>query len=389
MALYNLGVHIEASAPTRIDLAGGTLDIWPLYLFHDGAQTLNAAISLRAHGARSRSRSDGTHRHRLGGRAIAGRGRSLVARCASITTCGCSAGCSTSSRSAASSCARDRESPVGAGIAGSSALNIAVCGALNAWTGGVADGRGAVPGRHERRGAGDRRADGRAGLPARRSTAASRPSSSASTACAGSALHVTRTSLQQRLALAYTNASRNSGHQQLGRHEAAHRRRSPGAGQLRENPRHRRRDARGARRGRTGRRSAVRSPPEWENRKQLAPGVTTPEIDAMLAAAAGAGALGRQGLRRRRRRLPVLFRRPRDASPAIRRGARPTPARGCWISRSRSGADRREIERAYHDSRRSAVHGQPRHRSRPHRDRRPSRDQGREPVQDSRISQRG
>jgi D-glycero-alpha-D-manno-heptose-7-phosphate kinase len=41
-------VHIDSSAPTRIDLAGGTLDIWPLYLFHEGSQTLNAAISLRA-----------------------------------------------------------------------------------------------------------------------------------------------------------------------------------------------------------------------------------------------------------------------------------------------------------------------------------------------------
>jgi galactokinase/mevalonate kinase-like predicted kinase len=41
-------VRISASAPTRIDLAGGTIDIWPLYLFHPGAQTLNAAISLRA-----------------------------------------------------------------------------------------------------------------------------------------------------------------------------------------------------------------------------------------------------------------------------------------------------------------------------------------------------
>ena len=40
---------VRASAPTRIDLAGGTIDIWPLYLFHDGACTLNAAISLRAH----------------------------------------------------------------------------------------------------------------------------------------------------------------------------------------------------------------------------------------------------------------------------------------------------------------------------------------------------
>ena len=45
---YNGGVHIESSAPTRIDLAGGTIDIWPLYLFHPGAQTLNAAISIRA-----------------------------------------------------------------------------------------------------------------------------------------------------------------------------------------------------------------------------------------------------------------------------------------------------------------------------------------------------
>jgi D-glycero-alpha-D-manno-heptose-7-phosphate kinase len=31
---------------------------------------------------------------------------------------------------------------------------------------------------------------------------------------------------------------------------------------------------------------------EWENRKQLAPGVTTAEIDALLAAAAAAGARG-------------------------------------------------------------------------------------------------
>jgi D-glycero-alpha-D-manno-heptose-7-phosphate kinase len=37
-----------ASAPTRIDLAGGTLDIWPLYLFHPGAVTLNVAIDRRA-----------------------------------------------------------------------------------------------------------------------------------------------------------------------------------------------------------------------------------------------------------------------------------------------------------------------------------------------------
>ncbi|MFH4246989.1 hypothetical protein WAI89_19740, partial [Acinetobacter baumannii] len=39
---------IEATAPTRIDLAGGTIDIWPLYLFHPGAMTVNFAISLYA-----------------------------------------------------------------------------------------------------------------------------------------------------------------------------------------------------------------------------------------------------------------------------------------------------------------------------------------------------
>jgi D-glycero-alpha-D-manno-heptose-7-phosphate kinase len=51
-------VRIVSSAPTRIDLAGGTIDIWPLYLFHDGATTLNAAISLRAH-AEIESRDSG------------------------------------------------------------------------------------------------------------------------------------------------------------------------------------------------------------------------------------------------------------------------------------------------------------------------------------------
>jgi D-glycero-alpha-D-manno-heptose-7-phosphate kinase len=41
-------MRIEARAPTRIDLAGGTLDIWPLYLFHQPAFTLNCAIDLYA-----------------------------------------------------------------------------------------------------------------------------------------------------------------------------------------------------------------------------------------------------------------------------------------------------------------------------------------------------
>ncbi|MGB7203063.1 MAG: hypothetical protein WBD16_12495 [Pyrinomonadaceae bacterium] len=40
---------IKSSAPTRVDLAGGTIDIPPLFLFHEGAATVNFAVSMRAH----------------------------------------------------------------------------------------------------------------------------------------------------------------------------------------------------------------------------------------------------------------------------------------------------------------------------------------------------
>ncbi|MGA2711463.1 MAG: GHMP kinase [Bryobacteraceae bacterium] len=37
-------MRVSAKAPCRVDLAGATLDIWPLYLFHDNVVTLNFAI---------------------------------------------------------------------------------------------------------------------------------------------------------------------------------------------------------------------------------------------------------------------------------------------------------------------------------------------------------
>jgi D-glycero-alpha-D-manno-heptose-7-phosphate kinase len=37
---------IVAHAPCRVDLAGGTLDLWPLYLFHPGAVTVNFAVNV-------------------------------------------------------------------------------------------------------------------------------------------------------------------------------------------------------------------------------------------------------------------------------------------------------------------------------------------------------
>jgi D-glycero-alpha-D-manno-heptose-7-phosphate kinase len=49
---------IESSAPPRVDLAGGTIDIWPLYLFHPGATTVNFALTLHAR-CRIETRDDG------------------------------------------------------------------------------------------------------------------------------------------------------------------------------------------------------------------------------------------------------------------------------------------------------------------------------------------
>jgi D-glycero-alpha-D-manno-heptose-7-phosphate kinase len=37
---------IVAQAPCRVDLAGGTMDLWPLYLFHPGAVTVNFAVNI-------------------------------------------------------------------------------------------------------------------------------------------------------------------------------------------------------------------------------------------------------------------------------------------------------------------------------------------------------
>jgi D-glycero-alpha-D-manno-heptose-7-phosphate kinase len=38
--------EIEVFAPARADLAGGTLDLWPLYCFHPGSVTVNVALAV-------------------------------------------------------------------------------------------------------------------------------------------------------------------------------------------------------------------------------------------------------------------------------------------------------------------------------------------------------
>jgi D-glycero-alpha-D-manno-heptose-7-phosphate kinase len=281
-------VYIESSAPTRIDLAGGTLDIWPLYLFHENAQTINAAISLRARcaiqprAARGLSIVSGdtgrrvdvahwsdlrdNHELRLLGRLL----HYFQADGIEVHT--------------------QSESPVGAGIAGSSALNIAVCGALVAWSGrersdaelmqvamnveaqaidvptGVQDYRPALYGGIS---AVELAVDGVRRIP----------------------LPVSPDELQRRLVLAYTGASRNSGinnWEVTKRHIDGDRNVQQRFARIR--------DIAVAMRGALERQAwdevGRQIGEEWENRKGLAPGVTTPEIDAILGAAKDAGATG-------------------------------------------------------------------------------------------------
>jgi D-glycero-alpha-D-manno-heptose-7-phosphate kinase len=279
-------VRIVSSAPTRIDLAGGTIDIWPLYLFHDGASTLNLAISLRAH-VEVESRTDeaielrsidtnrtvrATHWTALDGDSelalLALLARHYRLSNATVTTRG--------------------ESPAGAGIAGSSALNIAVCGALARWTNaptapehllqvamnvecqtirvptGVQDYRPAFYGgiaAIELGVAGVRRV----------------------------ALDVDARELERRIVLAYTGAPRHSGTNNweiTKRHIDGDRHVFDCFERIRDTAVAMRAALELGNWDEVGRQIAI----EWDNRKRLAPGVTTPTIDALIARAQTAGA---------------------------------------------------------------------------------------------------
>ncbi len=116
--------RLAASAPARIDLAGGTLDIWPLYLLHEGALTVNVALDMRAR-VEARTVRDGRMRLvsrdrrmsvvRSASRPVRhGERLELLARLASAL--GPARGIALTS---------ECEAPAGSGLGGSSALAIA------------------------------------------------------------------------------------------------------------------------------------------------------------------------------------------------------------------------------------------------------------------------
>jgi D-glycero-alpha-D-manno-heptose-7-phosphate kinase len=278
-------VRITSSAPTRIDLAGGTIDIWPLYLFHQPAVTINAAISLRAHCTIDPrpdgrivivSEDTGERVEAAGPSALGVDTLPLIARLVKHFD---ARGLTITTRS---------DSPVGAGIAGSSTLNIAVIAALAAWTG--------------RAMSGDDRLELAKNVEAQVINVPTgvqdyRPAlyggvSAVELGVLGVrrvAMGVDPHALGSRVVLAYTGATRNSGinnWDMMTRHingdaavVAAFSRIAGIAHEMRDT----------LERGdwaATGRALAD----EWDNRKRLAPGVTTPEIDDLLARAMNAGA---------------------------------------------------------------------------------------------------
>jgi D-glycero-alpha-D-manno-heptose-7-phosphate kinase len=130
------GRTITTFAPCRADLAGGTVDLWPLYLFHPGALTLNFGLEILTScritplaGTRIELHSLDTERWQVFADFDAlnrnGKHKHLLAACA-VKFFAPERGFRLETNS---------QSPAGAGISGSSALMIATCAALAQFTG--------------------------------------------------------------------------------------------------------------------------------------------------------------------------------------------------------------------------------------------------------------
>ncbi len=127
---------VISQAPCRVDLAGGTLDLWPLYLFHPNAVTVNIAINVMTtcritpiQGGQIHFRSVDTRREE--------QFADLEQLCRAKSFKHPIGGWLTKFFAPASGFALETtsESPAGAGIAGSSALMIATTAALARFTG--------------------------------------------------------------------------------------------------------------------------------------------------------------------------------------------------------------------------------------------------------------
>jgi D-glycero-alpha-D-manno-heptose-7-phosphate kinase len=130
-------MKISTKAPCRVDMAGGTIDIWPLYLFHEHAVTVNFAVDRYASCVlETRADRNIVFRSRdLGGEETfasldelrAAKKYKLPLLAYLVKYFAPESGINLFT---------DSEAPAGAGIAGSSTLIIAVASALNKLTAG-------------------------------------------------------------------------------------------------------------------------------------------------------------------------------------------------------------------------------------------------------------
>ena len=127
---------VFAKAPCRVDMAGGTIDIWPLYLFHTGAVTVNFAVDRHASCRLAalgngriilRSRDLGAEEEFASLDALRGAKKYRLPLLAYLVKF--------FAPKTGIELDTDSEAPAGAGIAGSSTLIIAVSSALNRLTG--------------------------------------------------------------------------------------------------------------------------------------------------------------------------------------------------------------------------------------------------------------
>jgi D-glycero-alpha-D-manno-heptose-7-phosphate kinase len=129
-------MKITAKAPCRVDMAGGTIDIWPLYLYHANAMTVNFAVDRYA-SCILETRADAKivlRSRDLGGAEefasidalVAAKKYKLPLAAYLLRYFRPSTGLEVFT---------DSEAPAGAGIAGSSTLIIALASSLNRLTG--------------------------------------------------------------------------------------------------------------------------------------------------------------------------------------------------------------------------------------------------------------
>ena len=125
---------LRAHAPTRIDLAGGTVDLWPLYLLIDQAATVNIAIDLYTEAAIDLSPDDAWHvRERESGRSVSAGSPDELAHIEGSEIAGRLLAFFAPERPLTLTI--HSQAPPQAGLGASSSLGISIAGALNGLTG--------------------------------------------------------------------------------------------------------------------------------------------------------------------------------------------------------------------------------------------------------------